>query len=124
MTALFDEDPDDYRKKNTKKKKNEISPELEHQMYLRKCIFQLSKGDYKQFYNMIRNNRDDLKYHTSEEEKEQYRTICQNAWRNSDGNLEDLDVFDDIFGFYLPMDYIPQQERRPRIERELTYFGN
>lgn len=85
MVALFDEEPDTYRRKYARKKKEEPNPEYEMRTVLLKRLYQLSKGDYQKFIEEIENNRDFLKYHFSDDEREYFRSLCQASWRKADG---------------------------------------
>lgn len=124
--ALFTEDAEEYRTKNRSNKK--IRDEATEMLSaIRITLVGYSKSDYKAFMEYLEQNADMLRYHIPYDEQESMRKICDDAWNrfSKESKLADVDLFDEVFGFYIPnnMPYVQGQPKVPRIERELDYFA-
>lgn len=129
---LFDDDAEEYLKTNKKKSKKSDEEMLDEEIYRRRCkLVALSRVDYYKFRQYLLDNESFFKSKMTPADKECMRRTCQNAWDKSVySDIEDVEIFDRIFGRYIDprkSETIPQYDSheckivKMTIEEEIAF---
>lgn len=122
MKSYFNENPEEYRKKNSKPVEDEEANARNH---MKMAVYRMATSNYDEFVSYVKNNKEYLIKDLSIEEKEYFRGVADGVWKKNIRNTtsNDSELFDEVFGVYIPSEpFIKGQKIKSRIEKEIDYF--